>query len=96
MNFNTMDLQFIPSKKGNSIAVLQGYMYVCDKRKDQSKYWKCQQFRTCKSRMKTVDGIVTATPTEHSHAPDPAKLNAKVAVTEIASKPNILMKRPAP
>ena len=71
--FVYLRMEFILSNKGKRKLALNGFLYVCDKSKNGVTYWRCENFRKCRSRVSTAeDDSLMREPTEHSHSPDPA------------------------
>ena len=68
---NTMaaNLQFVPGrKKDTENPILNGFRYVLDKRRDDTFYWKCSDFRNgCRARITTTDKQLTSPIPSHSH-----------------------------
>lgn len=77
------------SKKGGRKMAHQGFIYNFDKYSVDLEhiYWRCEQKDRCKGRLHiTKDGTVVQTINAHTYDTDPAKIQARQAVSEIKSR----------
>ena len=63
------NLRFVPGRRKDSEnPILDGFRFVIDKRKNDTCYWRCSQYKTgCGSRITTVDKQLTSTVPSHNH-----------------------------
>ena len=82
------NLQFIPGKnRGTQNPVLDGFRYVVDKKKNDTTYWKCFQFRKgCRARISTIGKQLTSPAPEHTHDPLSAEIAVHVAKQTLKRK----------
>ena len=66
--------------------MLDGYCYVVDRKRGDVTYWRCEERGSCGGRLKTKDDVVQGTPSQHSHASDPARTASLKAVNAIKEK----------
>ena len=73
------------SNRGAEKFVHEGFIYIFDKasKRDEKKFWRCEQKDRCKARLHTLDGLVVNTLNDHSHDSDPAKQVIRAAVSTI-------------
>ena len=82
------NLQFVPGrKKDTENPVLNGYRFVIDKRRDDSCYWKCADFRKgCRARITTVDKQLTSPVPDHNHEVQNAEMTVYKAKQNLKRK----------
>ena len=73
-------MEFTVSRKGNAKLIIGGFSYVRDKIVKNTTYWKCDQFRICRSRVSTTNDRVNKGPSQHTHAPDLARIEAQKTI----------------
>ncbi|CAI6348182.1 unnamed protein product [Macrosiphum euphorbiae] len=83
-----MPLKFIKSQKGKNMSVYNGFLYSKHEVYENKIVWRCSDFKkfACKSRCHTTSEDETGEIlkyTDHSHAPNVAKSEAKGLVNEI-------------
>ena len=71
-----MPLQFVKSQRGKPKLCLEGYLYHEDKSYATHTTWECElrKKNLCRARVTTEGENVVEGPTEHTHAPNPAKI----------------------
>ena len=79
-------MEFTASRKGNAKLIIGGFSYVRDKIVKNTTYWKCDQFRICRSRVSTTNDRVNKGPSQHTHAPDLARIEAQKTVNRIRER----------
>ena len=77
---NLLDLmmaEFVKSEKGKPMLLVDGHLFVKDKKIRDKTYWKCHKFSSyCKCRAITVNEDVTISK-EHNHSADPADIEVR-------------------
>ena len=58
-----------------------GFVYVSDKKKEESAYWRCKKRKACSGRLSTLADTLWHQPSKHSHPPDPARVAVQRAVS---------------
>lgn len=77
-------MQFLTSERGNNKLVHEGYIYTRQKTlSNQAIAWTCELKPNCKSRVSTLDNSIMKGPTEHSHTPDPSRIQYCIARSEM-------------
>ena len=67
-------LQFIPGRRSGQLPLLDGFRFCLDKKKNETTYWKCVDFRKgCRARITTLDDQLTSPVPDHSHDPQLAE-----------------------
>ena len=77
------------TKHGKEKLIHRGYGYVVDKvGKDGVVYWKCEEkdALSCKGRMRTRHGLVTAVTGNHTHAPDAMRGDVAKVRDQVSSR----------
>ena len=77
------------TKRGKEKLIHRGYGYVVDKvGKDGVVYWKCEEkdALSCKGRMRTRHGLVTAVTGNHTHAPDAMRGDVAKVRDQVSSR----------
>ncbi|KAJ8866607.1 hypothetical protein PR048_032467 [Dryococelus australis] len=65
-------VQFVRSKRGNPLAVLDGYVYNKHVTKGSKTFWKCTSYdttRSCRARLTTFGEVVYLIMGSHNHDP---------------------------
>ena len=75
------NLEFVPGRSsGSENPILDGHRFILNRRKENSVYWKCAQFRYgCNARITTVDKQLTSPLPQHSHDPSHAENSVYIA-----------------
>lgn len=72
-----MMAEFVKSEKGKPMLLVDGHLFVKDKKIQDKTYWKCHKFSSyCKCRAITVNEDVTISK-EHNHSADPADIEVR-------------------
>ncbi|KAL5249853.1 hypothetical protein ACHWQZ_G015797 [Mnemiopsis leidyi] len=85
-------LQFIPGRRSGQVPLLDGFRFCLDKKKNETTYWKCVDFRKgCRARITTLDDQLTSPVPDHSHDPQLAEnsvFQAKQSLKRKAAQAN--------
>ena len=79
--FYSGNMEYIQTSRGNRKLLYEGYVYVLDKKKEGSAYWRCEKRKECSGRLSTLADTLWHQPSEHSHPPDPARVAVQRAVS---------------
>ncbi|XP_028415511.1 uncharacterized protein LOC114538576 [Dendronephthya gigantea] len=74
-------MEYIQTSRGNRKLLFEGYVYVLDKKKEESAYWRCEKHKECSCRLSTLADTLWHQPSKHSHLPDPARVAVQRAVS---------------
>ena len=47
-------MEYIRNSQGNRKLLYQGFVYVLDKKKEETSYWRCERRKECSSRLSTL------------------------------------------
>lgn len=81
-------MELLKTTKGHDKLSYGGYAYNCNRQVEERKYWRCELRATCNGRMTTNLQCTNleAAPSQHSHAPNPARIEALKALKSITDR----------
>jgi len=82
------------SQREKEYIVNDGFRYRTDRaNKDGSVSWRCSK-HDCKGRLKVLSDVDRTVTTEHNHAPEPERNEAKRTMVEIRRQATTTVKKP--
>ncbi|KAL8565290.1 hypothetical protein ACOMHN_001188 [Nucella lapillus] len=68
--------QFIPTNRGGRKLLLNGYLYVLNRKNKNFVFWRCIEYKTCPATVTraTADDTIQYLGKNHQHEPDLAKV----------------------
>ena len=74
-------MEYISSSRGNRKLLYEGFVYVLDKKTEETSYWRCERRKECSGRLSTLVDTLWQEPSVHSHPPDPSRVAVERAVS---------------
>ena len=74
-------MEYILNSRGNRKLLYEGFVYVLDKKKEETSYWRCERRKECSGRLSTLLDTLWQEPSAHSHPPDPSRVSVERAVS---------------
>ena len=68
--------EFITTNRRGRKLVLNGYIFVLNRKNERFVYWRCSEYKTCPATLttSTADDTITHVGNDHQHQPDLAKI----------------------
>ena len=74
-------MEYIRNSRGNRKLLYEGFVYILDKKKEETSYWRCERRRECSGRLSTLLDTLWQEPSAHSHPLDPSRVAVERAVS---------------
>ena len=68
------NVTFVPEKRGDLNAVVDGYRYTKNRSYKENVHYRCVEQSTCSARITLTDGVLTSPLPEHSHSSQEAAI----------------------
>jgi hypothetical protein len=71
----TTAAEFIPTNKGGRKLVLDGYLFVLNRKSTDRAFWRCSNFKTCPATVVlSLEDAIISTGKDHTHGPEKTKI----------------------